>query len=544
MSKATQLSNSPHIIYNGYSSRMFGIQNVQPTNGLAEEIFIANTSLVTDQSRYNDRVFLLGVRREPLEFSMRLLFDPHTFDERKLQEMRRWLYQDTYRPFRYDSGQEQDLDIWVYAICTGESKVRHNAVNDAYIDFTFITNAPYRFTQVMEEEYDFSITNAEKMTERLDKGSFNTQEAMKVLSSRLKQSVRSTGTLSNIYIQEYLDLIPKLVDNVKSKILQVDEVYKELKKVKNASTTYETRWKKQRAELEKILSNVSISDSKINKSIWNKAGTNLYSKVLSSPNTRLELNGAVVYDNTYNTSEFIPVKPNQTFVWHTSSPVNSIDASRVIFYNSSREYLKGTPYSAGKKVDIVIPENTYYMRLSAPINNHKNDRWKLEEGTTPTTYTAHPFDLFPQLESQRLLTNIQEIGRIDEELDVLITDTKNYIKNFKDTINNTLNLYPDIVKLHNFGDLPAKPVIEIEVVEPSDIRIENLDTGESTTITDNIKGEVITLKNESEQIVTSRPNYYKYDSHDDNFITLREFENQLQFYGSFKVKIIYQFKIL
>ena len=62
-----------------------------------------------------------------------------------------------------DTGEERDLDIWVYAICTGESKVMHNAIDDAYIDFNFSTNAPYRFSQVMEDEFDFSVSNTEKM---------------------------------------------------------------------------------------------------------------------------------------------------------------------------------------------------------------------------------------------------------------------------------------------------------------------------------------------------------------------------------------------
>src|SRR5699024_5739799 len=109
--KHTLLSNSPHIIYDGLSSRMFGITNVQPTNGLAEEIFLANTNLVTDQSRYSDKVYLLGVNREPLEFSMRLFFDPHTFDERKFQEMKKWFRQDTYKPFRYDSGRSEERRV-------------------------------------------------------------------------------------------------------------------------------------------------------------------------------------------------------------------------------------------------------------------------------------------------------------------------------------------------------------------------------------------------------------------------------------------------
>src|SRR5699024_10108050 len=109
-------------------------------------------------------------------------------------------------------------------------------------------------------------------------------------------------------------------------------------------------------------------------------------------------------------------------------------------------------------------------------------------------------------------------------------------------------LYPNIVSIYNFGDLPCKPIIELTVKDPVDIRIQNLDTGESTTITNNVGGEKMTLLNETEEIETSRTatteDYYKYESHDDNFITLRDFENKLQFYGSYKVKITYQFKIL
>src|SRR5699024_10901370 len=104
--KHTLLSNSPHIIYDGMSSRMFGITNVQPSSGLAEEMFLDDATLITDQYRYSDKVYLLGVQREPLEFTMRLFFDPHTVNERKFQEMKRWFRQDTYNPIRYDSGKK------------------------------------------------------------------------------------------------------------------------------------------------------------------------------------------------------------------------------------------------------------------------------------------------------------------------------------------------------------------------------------------------------------------------------------------------------
>lgn len=542
MSKATQLSNAPHIIYDGYSSRMFGIENVQPSNGLAQEIFIANTSLVTDQSRYNDRVFLLGLNREPLEFSMRLLFNPHTFNERNLQELKKWLYQDTYKPFRYDTAEERDLDIWVYAICTGESKVMHNAIDDAYIDFSFSTNAPYRFSQIMEDEFDFSVSNTEKMEKEFNDGFAKISKAMESLASRLGQSIKNTSDITNRYPDEYRKLINPFIADARLARDHINAPFVELAKVKGAVSNYRTQWNNQRTLLNTVLSDMEIMWKRIQDlgSSYLNGTPNLYSKLLGNPNTRLHVDGDEVYTTWYTSSDFI-TKTNDKYVWHSDK---TIEVPVIHYYDSARQFISGKQLTAGTTVVLEdFPEGTTSFKIGARIVDFNDSKWKLEVNKR-NAYTASPYDLFPEVTESSIIDNVTRLNEILFNLDSIQENVVNYINNIESNIDNTLELYPDIVTLHNFGDLPAKPVIEMEVVDPVDIKIENLDTGESTTITNNVPGEKIVLKNESEQIHTSRLNYYKYDSHDDNFITLREFENTLQFYGSFKVKITYQFKIL
>lgn len=542
--KHTLLSNSPHIIYDGLSSRMFGITNVQPSNGLAEEVFLADTTLVTDQSRYSDKVYLLGVQREPLEFSMRLFFDPHTFDERKFQEIKSWFRQDTYKPFRYDAAQERDLDVWVYAIVTGQSKAFHNAIDDGYIDFTFKTNAPHRFSQVMEDEFDFTITNTEKMEAAIKEGLYSLDESISMLNSRLRQSVKSVWEVKNDYLVSYYNLIKPLVDEVNVSIKKVDAVFTEYQKVKGVVSTYPTQWNTEKKRIQAILKKIVAHTPSAASSTYRKATLNMFAYNASQDNSRLETNGGETYHADFVASHWIKVTPNSKYIWHSRN--GNIVSPRVIYYDVGRDFVKADGLSSSSSIIITIPSDVEYIQISARKDNKKD--WKLEEGSKATGYTANATDIFPQLYEENIL---DAVDVNTDAVNSIFSTSSNfvvYITTIFNKINNTLDLYPNIVSVYNFGNLPCKPVIELKVKEPVDIRIQNIDTGESTTITNNVGGEVITLLNETEEIETSRTgitgDYFKYDSHDDNFITLREFENQLQFYGSYKVKITYQFKIL
>ena len=542
--KHTLLSNSSHIIYDGLSSRMFGITNVQPTNGLAEEIFLANTNLVTDQSRYSDKVYLLGVNREPLEFSMRLFFDPHTFDERKFQEMKKWFRQDTYKPFRYDSGKEQDLDVWVYAIITGQSKAYHNAIDDGYIDFTFRTNAPHRFSQIMEDEFDFTETNTNKMESAIKDGLYSLDESIDKLNSRLRQSIKRPELVSNDYLVEYYELIKPLADVVRQSLNVVNNVFTEYKKVKDAVSIYPTRWNTEKTKIINNLNKIVANKPSKASSSYRRATTNMFAYSQVNQNSRLNTDGSDVYDANFVSSKWIRVEPNNTYVWKSHS--GNIVSPRVVYFTENLDYITTDGFSSAEVVTIKTGENVAYIQISARKDNMGN--WKLEKGSKPTGYTANAVDLFPELRENNILDSVELNINSTDSIFGNINNFIVYINTISQRIDNTLGLYPNIVSIYNFGDLPCKPIIELTVKDPVDIRIQNLDTGESTTITNNVGGEKITLLNETEEIETSRTavtgDYFKYDSHDDNFITLGEFENQLQFFGSYKVKIIYQFKIL
>ena len=542
--KHTLLSNSPHIIYDGMSSRMFGIMNVQPSSGLAEEIFLPNTTLVTDQSRYSDKVYLLGVRREPLEFSMRLFFDPHTFDERKYQEIKRWFRQDTYKPFRYDSGQEGDLDIWVYAIVTGESRGYHNAIDDGYIDFTFRTNAAHRFSQIMEDEFDFTQTNTEKMDEEIKEGLYDMDEAVNKMNSRLRQSLKPVYNVDNDYLVEYYNLIKPLTDDVKRAIDKVDDVFNTYNKVSNVVSTYPNTWKKERDIILNTLENATRNLPSRANNAYRRATTNLFSYTQSEDNTRLNTDGGDVYDAEFIASNWMGVESGGQYIWHSNS--GNIVSPRIRFFDQNNDYIDTIGLSSASSIVIDVPEDAAFIQVSARKSNQRN--WKIEKGNKVTTYTANAVDRFPELRESSMLDAVEYTSDAMDKIFGMANNLLVYINTIANRIDNTLNIYPNIVSVYNFGDLPCKPIIEIKVHDPVDIRIENLDTGESTTITDNVGGETITLLNETEEIETSRTeitgDYFKYDSHDDNFITLGQYENQLQFYGSYEVKITYQFKIL
>ena len=542
--KHTLLSNSPHIIYDGLSSRMFGITNVQPANGLAQEIFLADTTLVTDQTRYSDKVYLLGIQREPLEFSMRLFFDPYTFDERKFQEMKRWFRQETYKPFRYDSGNEQDLDIWVYAIVTGQSKAYHNAIDDGYIDFTFKTNAPHRFSQIMEDEFDFTETNTNKMERAMKEGLYELDESMDKLNSLLRQLIKRPEDINNSYLSTYYYTIKPLTDKVKSSLAEISSVFSEYKKVNNVSSIYITRWESYRQTILSNISKMLASPPSRLTNAYKRATTNMFSRHNIIDNTRQNTDGGETYNADFATSQWIKVSPNTTYSWKSYD--GNIVSPRVTYHESNLDFIETVGFSSAEVITFKTPANAGYIQLCARKDNI--NKWKLEKGSRPTTFTDNSTDRFSALREDVAIKFIDSNIVATDEIFGNANNFMVYINTISSKINNTLGIFPNIVSVYNFGDLPCKPIIELKVKDPVDIRIENLDTKESTTITDNVNGETITLLNETEEIETSRTkisrDVYKYDSHDGNFITLRKFENQLQFYGSYKVKITYQFKIL
>lgn len=189
----TELRNAPHFIFNGFHTRDFNVQNVQVDSGLAKDTFLATRNLTVERTRYNDRSYLLGYTEEPLKFKIRLLFDAHKFTLNNYRALKKVFYQPTYKEFKFDNEEESNLHIVMYAMVTGTSEATHNVINDGYIDLEFETNSSKKYSEIMEDVYDFSKSASEKILEEYTKEIGTMSSLQEKLSRDLKQWVARTN---------------------------------------------------------------------------------------------------------------------------------------------------------------------------------------------------------------------------------------------------------------------------------------------------------------------------------------------------------------
>lgn len=142
---------SLHFVYDGIRSRDMNAIQISSNSGLFQEIFTASKRINEEKIRGRDEPYFFGVEREPISFPLSIWFDEGISDERK-QEIKRWLDQDTYKPFYVEDYPHQIM----YAICVDESSHIHNGIDMGYVTLNFRTNSSYRFSPVYIESYDFS----------------------------------------------------------------------------------------------------------------------------------------------------------------------------------------------------------------------------------------------------------------------------------------------------------------------------------------------------------------------------------------------------
>jgi phage-related protein len=97
----------------------------------------------------------------------------------------------------------------------------------------------------------------------------------------------------------------------------------------------------------------------------------------------------------------------------------------------------------------------------------------------------------------------------------------------------------------NMGDLDIYPEIYIETFENGDFSILNQsNSGQEMKFTGLVSGETIYIDNENEYIHTDLSNTYRYENHNDVFLSLTRGANYLKVYGKCNIKIKYQLKYL
>ncbi|MEB6232623.1 phage distal tail protein [Mammaliicoccus sciuri] len=189
----TELRNAPHFIFNGYHTRDFNVNNVQVDSGLAKDTFLATRNLTVERTRYSERSYLLGYTEEPLKFKIRLVFDEHKFTMNNYRALKRVFFQPTYKEMKFDNDDESNLHIIMYAMVTGSSEATHNVINDGYVDIEFETNSSKKYSEIMEDEYDFSKSASEKILEEYTKEIGSIAQMEERLARDLKQWVARTN---------------------------------------------------------------------------------------------------------------------------------------------------------------------------------------------------------------------------------------------------------------------------------------------------------------------------------------------------------------
>lgn len=98
--------------------------------------------------------------------------------------------------------------------------------------------------------------------------------------------------------------------------------------------------------------------------------------------------------------------------------------------------------------------------------------------------------------------------------------------------------------IENSGDITINPQIYITKVGAGDLQINNMNGSYSMQFTNLLDQEELYINCDKTYIETSIPNFYRYDSFNDNYLKLVCGQNNIQVIGTCKIKFQYEFKFL
>ena len=163
------MQESMHFVYDGQSSKKFGVYMAQISGGLYSESFLPNRKITEKRIANREKPYFQGIESDPLQFQMTIVIHEWDIVDNKRQ-IARWLFQDYYKPLYFESNPERIY----YAIIEGSSQLFHNGIttyNDAhaYINVNVRCDSPYAYTpEYPLPNIKFRGNNKEKVFE--DKG--------------------------------------------------------------------------------------------------------------------------------------------------------------------------------------------------------------------------------------------------------------------------------------------------------------------------------------------------------------------------------------
>lgn len=135
--------------YNDEYSGHKNVIKIRTSGGLTSESFLATVTNNVNKPKNSYKSFIQDTELEPLVIPMALYFDEN-LDEVSIRDIKRWLTQKDFKPLLF----EDMPDRVFYAKLDGASNLTHNSISSGYVEFDFLTNSAYSFSQEMELEGD------------------------------------------------------------------------------------------------------------------------------------------------------------------------------------------------------------------------------------------------------------------------------------------------------------------------------------------------------------------------------------------------------
>lgn len=144
------MRESVYFMYDGKSSKDFGVFLGGTNSGLYEETFLPNRKIIEKKVAGREKPYFQGVEHDPLSFSLSFVLE-EWHDRNNLREIARWLFQPYYKPLILDSNPNRIF----YAIVEGSSSLLHNGAKDGYVELNIRCDSPYSYT------HEYNLLNVE-----------------------------------------------------------------------------------------------------------------------------------------------------------------------------------------------------------------------------------------------------------------------------------------------------------------------------------------------------------------------------------------------
>lgn len=129
--------------YNGKSSKEFGITIISTSNGMYEDILMAERSITMNKPKDRTKSMLQSVEETDISFPLEVGFD-NGFTDKKIEDIVLWLKTPYFRPFFFEENPNRVFNV----MFTDSASLIHNGLKDGYFTITAQTNSPRIYSPV------------------------------------------------------------------------------------------------------------------------------------------------------------------------------------------------------------------------------------------------------------------------------------------------------------------------------------------------------------------------------------------------------------